>query len=203
MVEQSLLRRKASLMGKLPDIHKTLDAVNLLQKRQEASEPVRSPAISTGCAASGQLLLPTRLHLVSASARCSPEAYSVSGLYDRHHHGSVLYDRHTGNDRLWRLALMAVQVLYEFELGNSVWAKAKIPPTKAVNLWLGADVMVEYPIEEAKQLLVRIRPILRFTVEMIMYCCLSDRQTKDIPAHVSLDAGNEPEELQSEHGDYR
>ena len=42
MVEQSLLRRKASLMGKLPDIHKTLDAVNLLQKRQQADEPVRT-----------------------------------------------------------------------------------------------------------------------------------------------------------------
>ena len=47
MVEQSLLRRKASLMGKLPDIHKTLDAVNLLQKRQEAGESVRTPAIRT------------------------------------------------------------------------------------------------------------------------------------------------------------
>ncbi len=41
MVEQSLLRRKASLMGKLPDIHKTLDAVTLLQKRQETDESVR------------------------------------------------------------------------------------------------------------------------------------------------------------------
>ena len=45
MVEQSLLRRKASLMGKLPDIHKTLDAVNLLQKRQEADESVSGPAV--------------------------------------------------------------------------------------------------------------------------------------------------------------
>ena len=50
----------------------------------------------------------------------------------------------------------ALQVSYEFELGNSVWAKAKILPTKAVNLWLGADVMVEYPVEEAQQLLVRM-----------------------------------------------
>ena len=46
-------------------------------------------------------------------------------------------------------------MLFDFELGNSVWGKAKIPPTKAVNLWLGADVMVEYPIDEAQQLLVR------------------------------------------------
>ena len=46
-------------------------------------------------------------------------------------------------------------MLFEFELGNSVWAKAKVPPTKAVNLWLGADLMVEYPIDEAQQLLVR------------------------------------------------
>ena len=40
-VEQNLMRRKASLMAKLPDIHKTLDAVLLLQKRREADESVR------------------------------------------------------------------------------------------------------------------------------------------------------------------
>ena len=50
-------------------------------------------------------------------------------------------------------------MLFEFELGNSVWAKAKIPPTRAVNLWLGADLMVEYPIDEAQQLLVRFQPL--------------------------------------------
>ncbi len=49
MVEQSLLRRKASLMGKLPDIHKTLDAVNLLQKRQEADESVRPAGLHGRC----------------------------------------------------------------------------------------------------------------------------------------------------------
>ena len=51
--------------------------------------------------------------------------------------------------------LVVPQALFEFELGNSVWAKARIPHTRAVNLWLGADLMVEYPIDEAQQLLVR------------------------------------------------
>jgi hypothetical protein len=35
----------------------------------------------------------------------------------------------------------------------NVYAKAKIPPAASVNIWLGADVMLEYPIEEAEQVL--------------------------------------------------
>lgn len=41
----------------------------------------------------------------------------------------------------------------QFELGDTLWANASIPPCKNVNLWLGANVMLEYPINEAKSLL--------------------------------------------------
>ena len=34
-----------------------------------------------------------------------------------------------------------------------MYAKARIPPAETVNLWLGADVMMEYPIKEAQQVL--------------------------------------------------
>ena len=50
--------------------------------------------------------------------------------------------------------MIMIQVLFDFELGSSVYAKARIPPASAVNLWLGADVMLQYPIEEAQTLLV-------------------------------------------------
>jgi Prefoldin subunit len=30
-----------------------------------------------------------------------------------------------------------------------VFAKAKVPPARAVALWLGADIMLEHPLEEA------------------------------------------------------
>jgi Prefoldin subunit len=45
-------------------------------------------------------------------------------------------------------------VLFNFELGNQVYAKARVKPTTKANLWLGADVMLEYPLDEATQLLV-------------------------------------------------
>jgi len=41
----------------------------------------------------------------------------------------------------------------DFELTDSVFAKAKVRDAKSVYLWLGANVMLEYPLAEAKQLL--------------------------------------------------
>ncbi|KAF2868890.1 Prefoldin subunit-domain-containing protein [Massariosphaeria phaeospora] len=40
-----------------------------------------------------------------------------------------------------------------FELNDTLYAKAEIPPTEEVYLWLGANVMLAYPIPEAEDLL--------------------------------------------------
>lgn len=40
-----------------------------------------------------------------------------------------------------------------FLLSEQVFVKAKVPPTETVCLWLGANVMLEYPLDEAEQLL--------------------------------------------------
>ncbi|KAK3346784.1 Prefoldin subunit-domain-containing protein [Lasiosphaeria hispida] len=40
-----------------------------------------------------------------------------------------------------------------FELNETLHVKAEIPPTDEVYLWLGANVMLSYPIEEAEELL--------------------------------------------------
>ncbi len=41
----------------------------------------------------------------------------------------------------------------DFMLAEGVYAKAKIDGAKTVNLWLGAGVMLEYPLDEALSLL--------------------------------------------------
>ena len=41
----------------------------------------------------------------------------------------------------------------DFHIAEGVYAKARIPKAETVNLWLGADVMLEYPLEEALTLL--------------------------------------------------
>jgi len=41
-----------------------------------------------------------------------------------------------------------------FELNDTLYAKAHVPPTDEVYLWLGANVMLSYPISEAEELLV-------------------------------------------------
>ncbi|XP_066255893.1 prefoldin subunit 3 [Euwallacea similis] len=43
----------------------------------------------------------------------------------------------------------------QFLLSEQVFSKAKIPPTKNVCLWLGANVMLEYTLEDAKKLLTQ------------------------------------------------
>ncbi|CAG8609193.1 836_t:CDS:2 [Acaulospora morrowiae] len=40
-----------------------------------------------------------------------------------------------------------------FELSDTLWAAAKIKSTKTIYLWLGANVMLEYTLQEASELL--------------------------------------------------
>ncbi|KAJ2092606.1 Ubiquitin fusion degradation protein 4 [Coemansia sp. RSA 1813] len=40
-----------------------------------------------------------------------------------------------------------------FEVNDTLYAHATIPPTDTVNLWLGANVMLEYTLDEARELL--------------------------------------------------
>jgi prefoldin subunit 5 len=40
-----------------------------------------------------------------------------------------------------------------FELNDTLFAKAEVPITEEVYLWLGANVMLAYPIPEAEELL--------------------------------------------------
>lgn len=40
-----------------------------------------------------------------------------------------------------------------FELNDTLFAKAKVPYTEEVYLWLGANVMLAYPMDEAETLL--------------------------------------------------
>jgi prefoldin subunit 5 len=40
-----------------------------------------------------------------------------------------------------------------FELNDTLYAKAEVPPTDELYLWLGANVMLSYSIPEAEELL--------------------------------------------------
>ena len=43
----------------------------------------------------------------------------------------------------------------DFQLSDCIWTKAEVPRTNIVALWLGANVMLEYSHEEARELLTR------------------------------------------------
>ncbi|KAL6794631.1 Prefoldin subunit domain-containing protein [Trichoderma sp. SZMC 28013] len=40
-----------------------------------------------------------------------------------------------------------------FELNDTLYSRANIPPTEEVYIWLGANVMLSYPVDEAETLL--------------------------------------------------
>mmetsp|Transcript_50271 Transcript_50271/g.144903 ORF Transcript_50271/g.144903 Transcript_50271/m.144903 type:complete len:313 (-) Transcript_50271:92-1030(-) len=42
---------------------------------------------------------------------------------------------------------------YRYQLAENLWSTASAPATNHVHLWLGADCMLEYTLEEAKELL--------------------------------------------------
>ena len=39
-----------------------------------------------------------------------------------------------------------------FRVNDAMYVKAECPPTKTVNIWLGANVMLEYEFDEAEEL---------------------------------------------------
>eukprot|EP01023_Acetabularia_acetabulum_P037263 TRINITY_DN352_c0_g2_i1.p2 TRINITY_DN352_c0_g2~~TRINITY_DN352_c0_g2_i1.p2 ORF type:complete len:177 (-),score=17.19 TRINITY_DN352_c0_g2_i1:1341-1871(-) len=45
------------------------------------------------------------------------------------------------------------EMVVDYALADHVFSQARIKDAKTVNLWLGANVMLEYPLEEAKQVL--------------------------------------------------
>ena len=53
-----------------------------------------------------------------------------------------------------------MQTLVDFSLSDQVYARAKLRDVDSVGLWLGAGVMVEYSLDEAKKLLVSLSLIL-------------------------------------------
>ncbi|CAG9321919.1 unnamed protein product [Blepharisma stoltei] len=44
-------------------------------------------------------------------------------------------------------------LVLDFQLSDALWTKAEVPRSNTVALWLGANVMLEYSHEEAKELL--------------------------------------------------
>lgn len=53
------------------------------------------------------------------------------------------------------LTLKQEDLEVDFQLADCIWSKAEVPRSETVALWLGANVMLEYPHSEAKDLLVR------------------------------------------------
>merc|ERR1719328_837776 len=57
----------------------------------------------------------------------------------------------------------------QFLLSDSVYANATIPPTDKVCLWLGANVMLEYSLDDAEELLKKNKESAEKNVQQIAF----------------------------------
>lgn len=49
---------------------------------------------------------------------------------------------------------LGLQMMVDYGLAEQIYATAKLRDVKHVKLWLGADIMLEYELEEADKILV-------------------------------------------------
>ena len=61
----------------------------------------------------------------------------------------------------------------QFLLSDQAYAKAKIPPTDKVCLWLGANVMLEYSLDDAEDLLTKNKELAEKTILQTAYDLVS------------------------------
>ena len=60
------------------------------------------------------------------------------------------------------------ELITQFGITDLCYAEAAVPPTSTVHLWLGANVMVEYSIEEAMELLKRNLGSAKLNLEAVL-----------------------------------
>lgn len=148
------MQRKRRLAFKQPEIKKCLESVNLLLQRREEGEPVRldgrhakgcdrwqarhcAPAVSRvtiGCPC--QAPQPWRFCLLSCRAMYVtrwPVPTTICCILPL-----------PPPPRPWNQAVL------DFSLSDQVFARARVADVTSVNLWLGADVMLEYTLEDAQ-----------------------------------------------------
>ena len=53
----------------------------------------------------------------------------------------------------------------DFILAHNLYARAEVPPTNNVGLWLGANVMLEYSLDQAEELLTKNHNQAKLTME--------------------------------------
>ena len=144
-IEQETVQRRRRLALKQPELVKCLAAVELLLARWDRGEAVSALGLGAGC------VLGYRVLRVGAAYRpplvVNPShAASRSHLYSRF---STTRHSHTPPP----------QAVLDFALSDQVYAKARVEGANTVNIWLGANIMLEYPLEEARELLVGLRGV--------------------------------------------
>ena len=58
-------------------------------------------------------------------------------------------------------------IVTHFELNDQLFARAKLQGVSAVNLWLGANVMVSYPLDEAEAMMKKNSDLAKSNLQLL------------------------------------
>jgi prefoldin subunit 5 len=136
--EQEVSKRRQRLLMKEPELKQCLDAIDMLVQQRDAGVDTVG-VFNSAVRFEVKLFALLRSQLLARNYRCSCTVYLRP--YCR---VSIC------------ACLPVLQTTLDFALSDQVYARAKVSgATNTVGIWLGANVMVEYELEEAKELLVR------------------------------------------------
>lgn len=72
--------------------------------------------------------------------------------------------------KIWMIKSAFTQITVDYSLAEQVHATAKLKDVTSVKLWLGADIMLEYELDEAKDVLVCNSPVLTDYHKKMQFC---------------------------------
>lgn len=156
------MQRKQRLAFKQPEIEKCLASVKLLAAQKEEGTEVCG---GVGGGYLGRVGLAGRpMVALGPLPGIHIPGHSLNGVRNMLPCGTMALPALPGmpqplamTDGYIRCAplLLESQAVLDFALSDQVFAKARLANVEAVNLWLGAGVMLEYSLPDAQQLLVR------------------------------------------------
>ncbi|WVY93670.1 hypothetical protein V8G54_032758 [Vigna mungo] len=152
VVEMKLLAQQRDLQAKIPDIEKCLDVVATLQAKKGTGE--------LGCS--------FLLSMKSCRSVHSDEILECSFGYHFPSSPSHLPATQISVSVVAMESLVIVALITDFEVSEGIYSRARIEETDSVCLWLGANVMLEYSLEEATGLLQKNLDNARASLEVLI-----------------------------------
>ncbi|KAG4990397.1 hypothetical protein JHK87_023854 [Glycine soja] len=172
VVEMKLLAQQRDLQAKIPDIEKCLDVVATLKAKKGTGEVlvvrltvIRQLKSEILCILFCQYIYNCPDSAIFCDVDTSsrlPDSSIISYNID------TMVNLFPDMEPVLVLDALARELIADFEVSEGIYSRARIEETNSVCLWLGANVMLEYSLEEATGLLQKNLDNARASLEVLI-----------------------------------